>query len=126
MEIKQELETIRGTIVFSVLVGNDEEYTPVSKSFKNLVEFMNIINHSFEELELSYDAKSVKVERVIFSGKTDVGTEVSLLLNQEDMNGTVKPIVHQAELDFSIVNEIEKIQEISNKIIKTTQKKWEL
>lgn len=126
MEIKQTLDNIRGTVVFNVLIGSDEETTPVSKSFSNLQELTSVLDNSPEEFERTYDAKSVKVERIIFSGKTDEGSDMLFSVNKEGISGYVKPVVHQAELDLSILEEVEKIKKLSENIIDKTRKDWDL
>ena len=126
MEIKQELEHIRGTVVFNVLIGSDEESTPMSKSFLNLRELIHTLTNGAKDIEQMYDSATAKVERVIFSGKTDTGTDLSLLVNLENMSGHVKPVIHQAELDLSILEEVEKIHKISKNIIEKTKNNWEL
>lgn len=126
MEIKQTLDNIRGTVVFNVLIGSDEETTPVSKSFSNLQELTSVLDNSPEEFERTYDSKSVKVERIIFSGKTDEGSDMMFSVNKEGISGYVKPVVHQAELDLSILEEVEKIKKLSENIIDKTRKDWNL
>ena len=123
MKIKQELEVLRGSVVFTVTIG-DEESDTTSKSFTNLNELVSLLTHGGQDIERQYDNATVKLHRILFSGQSETGSDLHMNIDSNGMNGHMKPVVLTEEVELELLNEFDKIQVILDGVKKSQKGKW--